>query len=29
MVDSEEAPVGIISWRDIMRELGKALHTKH
>ncbi|WP_082793705.1 CBS domain-containing protein [Zhongshania aliphaticivorans] len=29
IVDSEEAPVGIISWRDIMRELGKALHTKH
>lgn len=29
IVDNTEAPIGIISWRDIMRELGKTLHTKH
>ena len=29
IVDNTEAPFGIISWRDIMREIGKTLHTKH
>ena len=29
IVNNTEAPIGIISWRDIMRELGKTLHTKH